>query len=90
MNRMELQDLLQKLRAEIQSARFADPAEHQRLSAMLAEIEKQMLAGVPGSAPAAEGLVEGLKVSVEKFELEHPRFAGLLNQLVTALSAMGI
>ncbi len=90
MNKPELQALLQTLRAEIGAARFSDPAEQQRLSATLAELEKQVLAGGSGAAPAEEGMVEGLKLAVEKFEVEYPRFAGLLNQLVTALSAMGI
>lgn len=90
MNEPELQALLQALRAEIASDRIADASERQRLSTMLAQIETRLLAGGSGAPPEAEGVVEGLRLAVDKFEVEHPRFAGLLNQLVTALSAMGI
>ena len=87
MDRQGLQALLQALRSEIDASRPHDPAERQRLSAMLAEIEQRLLAN---ASPPPEGLIEGLRLAVDKFEVEHPRFAGLLNQLVTALSAMGI
>jgi hypothetical protein len=90
MNRTELQALLQTLRSEIDAAHLKDAQEHGRLSAMLAEIEGQLLSATPGGGVPDEGVIDGLKLAVDKFEVEHPRFAGLLNQLITALSAMGI
>ena len=90
MNKTELHALLQTLRIEVDSARFADPQARGRLSAMLAEIEKQLMDIDSGAGAPPEGLVDGLRAAVDQFEVEHPRFAGLLNQLVNALSAMGI
>lgn len=90
MNKPELEALLKALHTEIATARFADPAERQQLSTTLAQIEALLREGAPVAPAEGEGMAEGLKLAVEKFELEHPRFAGLLNQLVTALSAMGI
>jgi hypothetical protein len=90
MSPTELQALLKALRSEIDTARFKDAQEHARLSAMLAEIETQLLSAAPGDGAPVEGVIDGLRLAVDKFELEHPRFAGLLNQLISALSAMGI
>ena len=90
MNMTELLALLQSLRIDVASARFADPQARERLSAMLAEIEKQLMDTGAGAGIPPEGLVDGLRTAVDQFEVEHPRFAGLLNQLVNALSAMGI
>jgi hypothetical protein len=90
MNKQELQLLLKALRSEIDNARLLDPAQQQRLSVMLTEIEGQLLAADPAASAAPEGLIDNLKLAVEQFEVEHPRFAAMLNQLVNALSAMGI
>jgi hypothetical protein len=90
MSRSELQQLLQQLRAELADAPLRDPRARDRLLATIDDIEQQLASADAGASEAAGRFADGVKESVEQFELEHPRVAALLNQLLLALSSMGI
>jgi hypothetical protein len=84
----ELRHTLRKLRAEIDGLRFKDPEARERIRMLLAGVEQQL--ENTGDAPPEDGLIDNLKTTIEQFELEHPRLGALLNQLLLALSTMGI
>ena len=59
-----------------------------RLDRLIAEIEARV--GNPDRVGTDRGLAAQLKASIVKFEASHPRLAGVANDVVDKLSAMGI
>ena len=81
-------ELLSTLRREMSALDIGDDDARRRLDALIVDIEARVKD--PGGAAVDEGLVGQLKASVLKFEASHPRVAGVINDVVDKLSAMGI
>ncbi len=88
MNRGELHEPIERLRAEIRKLGEDDEAIKQRMKRLLADLERKLESSEePEHEPH---LGESLRENIERFEAEHPRLTGVLNQLMIELSNMGI
>jgi Domain of unknown function (DUF4404) len=83
-----LDDLLSTLRREMNALDVADRDARERVDRLIRDIETRVKD--PDRVDADEGLGGRLKASVVKFEVSHPRLAGVINDIVDKLSAMGI
>ena len=83
-----LDELLSTLRREMNALDIGDQDARQRLDELILDIETRVKD--PSSATADVGLSGQLKASILKFEASHPRLAGVINDVVDKLSAMGI
>ena len=88
MTHAHLDELLSALRREMNALDAGDQDARQRLDRLIVDIE--MRVKNPDAAAADEGLGGQLKASVLKFEASHPRLAGVINDVVDKLAAMGI
>jgi hypothetical protein len=84
----DLDDLLAALRREMNSLDVGDDEARQRLDKLVVEIETRIKD--PDRDRAGDGLTGQLKASILKFEASHPRVAGVINDVLDKLSAMGI
>ena len=82
------EELLSTLRREMNALDIGDEDARHRLDALIVDIETRIKD--PGSAAVDEGLIGHVKASMLKFEASHPRLAGVINDVVDKLSAMGI
>jgi len=80
----QLRETLQRLRAEIEQLGPEDAAAQARLSGLVSDIERRL------EGEDDDGLIGNIKESVEQFEVEHPRATAILNDIMHALSNMGI
>lgn len=83
-----LDELLSTLRREMNALDIGDQDARQRLDKLILDIETRIKD--PKGATADAGLSGQLKASILKFEASHPRLAGVINDVVDKLSAMGI
>ena len=83
-----LDELLSTLRREMNALDVGDQDVRQRLDGLIRDIETRLKN--PDRVAAEEGLGGHLKASILKFEVTHPRLAGVINDVVDKLSAMGI
>ncbi len=88
MSRDELHQPLERLRAEIKKLGDEDQAIKRRMKRLVADLESKL----EGSEESAEEpqLIDSLRRNIERFEVEHPRLTGVLNQIMVELSNMGI
>ncbi|HSC63830.1 MAG TPA: DUF4404 family protein [Caldimonas sp.] len=84
----QLDQLLTALRREMSALDVGDQETRQRLDRLIVDIETRVKDPSPAAADA--GLAGQLKASILKFEASHPRLAGVVNDVVDKLSAMGI
>ena len=84
----QLDQLLTALRREMSALDVGDQDTRQRLDRLIVDIETRVKDPSPVAAEA--GLGGQLKASILKFEASHPRLAGVVNDVVDKLSAMGI
>lgn len=84
MNEQQLRDQLQQLANALEALPVATE-QRASLQARIADIESQL-----GSSDADDSLVEQVETVVSAFEVEHPRIAGILNNIVTTLGNMGV
>jgi hypothetical protein len=84
----DLDELMSTLRTEMSALDIGDDDARRRLEALLRDIETRIKD--PTDAETASGLTGQLKASVLKFEVSHPRLAGVMNDVLEKLSAMGI
>ena len=87
MDKQDLQATLRQLRDEVDRLGSGDPQKHAHLRQLIAEIEREL---ANGGGAGKESIAEGLKTAIDHFEVEHPTLGALLNQLLLALSSMGI
>ena len=80
----QLRETLQRLREEIEKLGPQDQAAQARLSSLMADIERRL------DGQDDDGLIDNIKESVEQFEVKHPRATAILNDIMLALSNMGI
>jgi hypothetical protein len=83
-----LDELLSALRREMNALDVGDRETRQRLDRLILDIETRVKDPNPVAVQA--GLGGQLKASILKFEASHPRLAGVVNDVVDKLSAMGI
>jgi len=83
----QLRQELEKLRSEVANAEN-DPESIQRLQTLITDIEKKL--AHPDDADHHNTLVSEIRESINHFEAEHPRATGILNDIMVALSNMGI
>ena len=84
----KLTETLQDLRAEIKNLDIGDKESKERLDKLVADIEMKI--NKPDDLDHHTNLVEDLTGSVAHFEVSHPRVTGILNDIMMALSNMGI
>ncbi len=83
----QLRQELEKLRSEAANTEN-DPESVQRLQTLITEIEKKL--ANPDDTDHHNTLVSEIRESINHFEAEHPRATGILNDIMVALSNMGI
>lgn len=83
-----LDESLSILRSEIQALDISDEDAKRRLDSLVLDIATRIKN--PHGAVADDGLTGRLKASTLGFEGSHPRLAGLMNDVLEKLSAMGI
>ena len=84
----DLDELMSTLRTEMSALDIGDDDARRRLDALIRDIETRIRE--PGGADTASGLAGQLRASILKFEVSHPRLAGVMNDVLEKLSAMGI
>lgn len=87
MSREELRATLGHLRSEIDRAAFRDPEARDRVSSLIATLERALSA--PEDEQSRERVREQLSV-IEQLEAEHPQLTAALSRVIGALSSMGI
>lgn len=88
MNEQKIFDALEELRQEIEKLEIGDPKNKERLTGLVQSIEQRMIPGVVDTEQP--DLIEEVKDVVTQFEVEHPRITGILNDIMMALSNLGI
>lgn len=88
MSRDELTDLVARLKTEIAALDPGDQEARTRLQALMADLEARL--ADPPEDEDDEALMDSLRESVERFEVEHPRTTGILNEIMVMLGNMGI
>lgn len=84
MNEQHLREQLQRLATELEGL----PASNDKratINALIADIELQLSEGV-----ADDSLVDQVETAVSSFEVEHPRIAAILRNIVTTLGNIGV
>jgi hypothetical protein len=87
MAEIEISEAIFNLRQEIEQLGDSNPELKARLEGLLNELEDKL------EATEDENhlhLVEDMKEAVSQFEVEHPTITGVVNELMVALSNMGI
>jgi hypothetical protein len=84
----ELHELIGQLKSEIARLGPEDDEARARLRALVAEVEQRIDPAEEDTAD--EDLMERLRETVERFEVEHPRATGILNNIMVTLGSMGI
>jgi hypothetical protein len=79
---------LSALRSEIRDLSIGDEDARRRLDSLVLDIETRI--SRPGGGVADETLSGRLKAAILSFEASHPRMAGVMNDVLDKLSAMGI
>ncbi len=85
-SKRKLSEGLERLRAELKNL-DADDATRQRLEDLARRVERQLQ---EGGAEAHHSLVKELEDEILHFEVAHPRLTAIINDIMVALSQMGI
>lgn len=85
MDQQHVEEQLARLRSELDSTELTEER-REYIGALIADINAQLATGqVPD-----ESLREQVEGAVSAFEVEHPRLAGILNNIMLTLGNMGI
>ena len=82
-----LEQLLAQLQQEVEGLGVSEVGEKARLDALIAEIELTL---AQDNLDAQATILEGLRMKVTEFEVEHPTATGIAQRLMQTLSDMGI
>jgi hypothetical protein len=84
MSEQDLREQLRHLSAELESL---PPASEQRrrVETLIADIHARL-----DSGEADESLTAQVEMAVSSFEAEHPRLAGILNNILVTLGSIGV
>ncbi len=83
MSEQQLQEQLLNLQAELRSLPD-DAPQRQEIVALVADLEAQLEEG------PVDALIERVEGAVTVFEVEHPRVAAVLNNIIVTLTGMGV
>lgn len=84
----EIAQALADLRTEIDQLDKGDTVTAERLEELVNRLEEQLVGAELGQHQLH--LVEDVKDAITEFEVEHPRLTGILNDIMVALSNLGI
>ena len=90
MDKRRLHNTLEQLHVELQQIESVDENDRQVLQKLMSDINKLTGARESDEPHVYQGLGEGLKEGIEKFEASHPRATMLMGQVIDALAKMGI
>lgn len=88
MSHDELTALVKELKEEMASLDSTDQETRVRLQSLVSSLEARVAEDAPGESD--DDLLDSLRDSVERFEVEHPRATGIINQIMVMLGNMGI
>jgi hypothetical protein len=88
MTQTDLKSLVHQLQDEIAELDAGDEDARARLQALVDTLDAR-LAGKVSEEEDAD-LIDSLRESVERFEVEHPQATGLINQIMVTLGNIGI
>lgn len=88
MSTEDLQSLIARLRSEIESLGPGDHEARERLNGLVSDLEHRL--DHPREDNQDEDLMHGLKDAIERFEVEHPRATGIVNDIMVMLGNLGI
>ncbi|CAD5110291.1 DUF4404 family protein [Zestomonas carbonaria] len=83
----ELQQQLNELREQLEAGTPLSAEEQEHLQDLIKQIELQL--DLEAATPDT-GLVDGVNLAVERFEVDHPTLAATLRNIVQSLANMGI
>ena len=84
MNEQQLREQLQQLTEALEALPVAGE-QRDSLQRLIADIESQL-----GELEDDDSLVEQVETAVSAFEVEHPRIAAILNNIITTLGNIGV
>lgn len=84
----QLQQQLQDLRNQLAEAPPLNDEDKAALIELMSEIEVQLAREIASEPDAS--LVDGVNLTVERFEASHPTLAGSLRSIMQTLANMGI
>jgi len=84
----KIRDDIEKLRTEIKNLSADEDTPKEKLEILLLDIESGLETEMQNKKQSE--LLAGLKESVNHFETEHPRTTAIINDIMMALSNMGI
>ncbi|MEE8056905.1 MAG: DUF4404 family protein [Pseudomonadales bacterium] len=87
MDQQQLREHLDQLSSAIDSMQAADE-EKNKLSGLIVDIEQQLVEPLMENKP--QSLAEQVDGMVSIFERDHPTVAGILNNIMVALTSMGV
>lgn len=88
MSHAELDSALARLRAELEALGPEAGAARAALGTLIGEIERDL--ATLEHADHAETLGQRIQHQLERFEVEHPRVTGILNEIMVSLANLGI
>lgn len=80
----DLQALVEQLKGEVNALEAGDADARERLQALVAMLELRAAEGAD-LTDQDDDLLHNLREGVERFEVEHPRATGILNQIMVML-----
>jgi hypothetical protein len=88
MNKLELRDTLESLRADLANLKFREPQSRDRVQQLISAIERQIESS--DDAEGSKAVRQDLSGAISQFESEHPTLASALGRIASSLSTMGI
>ncbi len=85
-----LADVLEELRAVLDTSDELDPADRDALRSAAAEIHEALEGGASADAAPQSDLRARLTQAVERFEGRHPKLTHVVNRVAESLSDIGI
>lgn len=88
MTEKNVSQALAELRSQIDQLAASDSAARIRLESLISDIEDNV--HLLESGEHQVHLIGDLREAISEFEVEHPRLTGILNDIMVALSNLGI
>jgi hypothetical protein len=88
MPEQRLHELLVELEANLKGASSLSEADRALLRRLHGDLSAALRAKPP--RPAPQSVREGMRDSIERLQIEHPRISGLLRAALDALSDLGV
>lgn len=82
----DLQEKLDALREEVNRSQFSEESDRDHIRQLIEAIDRSGHEAGEGHEP----VIDNIKISIERFETEHPRATAILNEIMVTLSNMGI